>query len=342
MHSLNEITLLPSKFPTDIDSRSEVNPFNMDGKLPIFVSPMTCILDNNNFGIFKESKVIPIIPRGVSACKFDDNSWVAYSLIDFERSLECDLNGMKILIDIANGHMKKIYDLVKIAKSKWPQLTVMVGNIAHPSIYLNCCKAGVDYVRVGIGGGNACSTSSQTGVHASLPWLLQGIKDVRKEITHFETDDKEQLIRRTDEKIWRDWQCNGFRTKVIADGGIDTTAKAIKCLALGADYVMMGKTFAQCEEACGKVININGQRHHEYYGMASTQGQADISGGCNKNPEGIITTVPILYNLSSYCDTFESVLRSTMSYTGAHNLQEFKSHTLIEIQSIDEFKSFDK
>ena len=120
MFSLNEITLLPSAIPTDIDSRSKVNPFDNNGKLPIFVSPMTCILDNNNFGIFKESKVIPIIPRGVSICKFDDNSWVAYSLVDFEKSLECDLNGMKILIDIANGHMKKIYDLVKVAKSKWP------------------------------------------------------------------------------------------------------------------------------------------------------------------------------------------------------------------------------
>lgn len=334
MYSLSEITLLPSAVPTDIDSRSKVNPFDNNGKLPIFVSPMTCILDNNNFGIFKESKVIPIIPRGVSACKFGDNSWVAYSLVDFEKSLEYDLNGMKILIDIANGHMKKIYDLVKTAKSKWPQLTVMVGNIAHPSMYATCCNAGVDYVRVGIGGGNGCSTSSQTGVHASLPWLLEGIKEVKKKMTSLHYSGGEES---------EDYELTSlFFTKVIADGGIDTTAKAIKCLALGADYVMMGKTFAQCEEACGKVININGQRHHEYYGMASTKGQVDISGGCKKNPEGIITTVPIMGDLDSYCNKFESVLRSAMSYTGAHNLEEFKNNTQIAIQSIEEFKSFDK
>ena len=334
MYSLSEITLLPSAVPTDIDSRSKVNPFDNNGKLPIFVSPMTCILDNNNFGIFKESKVIPIIPRGVSACKFDDNSWVAYSLVDFEKSLEYDLNGMKILIDIANGHMKKIYDLVKVAKSKWPQLTVMVGNIAHPSMYATCCNAGVDYVRVGIGGGNGCSTSSQTGVHASLPWLLEGIKEVKKKMISLHYSGGEES---------EDYEPTPlFFTKVIADGGIDTTAKAIKCLALGADYVMMGKTFAQCEEACGKVININGQRHHEYYGMASAKGQVDISGGCKKNPEGIITTVPIIGDLDSYCNKFESVLRSAMSYTGAHNLEEFKNNTQIAIQSIEEFKSFDK
>lgn len=337
MFSLNEITLLPSAIPTDIDSRSKVNPFDNNGKLPIFVSPMTCILDNNNFGIFKESKVIPIIPRGVSTCKFDDNSWVAYSLTDFEKSLECDLNGMKILIDIANGHMKKIYDLVKVAKSKWPKLIVMVGNIAHPVMYLQCCLAGVDYVRVGIGGGNGCSTSSQTGVHASLPWLLQGIKSIKSEIK-LGTFDWKGVSSEEIEKI----RFKGFFTKVIADGGIDSTAKAVKCLALGADYVMMGKTFAQCEEACGKVININGQRHHEYYGMASAKGQVDISGGCKKNPEGIITTVPITGDLNSYCNRFESVLRSAMSYTGAHNLEEFKNNTQIAIQSIEEFKSFDK
>ena len=333
MHSLNEVTLLPSATPTDIDSRSKVNPFDENGKLPIFVSPMTCILDKNNFSIFKESKVIPIIPRGVYIWTEGDNNWAAYSLVDFEKSLNIDLNGMNILIDVANGHMKKIYDLVRIAKSKWPKLTVMVGNIAHPSMYLECCKAGVDFVRVGIGGGNGCSTSVQTGVHASLPWLLEGVKEIKKEMIS---------LHYSESKESGDYEpTNLFFTKIIADGGIDTTAKAIKCLALGADYVMMGKTFAMCEEACGKVININGQRQHEYYGMASTKGQVDISGGCTKNPEGIITTVPIMYNLNSYCEKFEAVLRSAMSYTGAHNLEEFKK-TVIMIQSIDEFKSFDK
>lgn len=299
MHSLNEITLLPSAIPTDIDSRSKVNPFDENGKLPIFVSPMTCILDKNNLDIFNKSKVIPIIPRGVNECITDN--WVAYSLSDFEKNLEHDLNGKKILIDIANGHMQKIYDLVKIAKKKYPSVIIMVGNIAHPQMYVTCCNAGADYVRVGIGGGNGCSTSSQTGVHASLSWLLQGINEIKKDMisSHsLENEDGEPA------KL--------FFTKVIADGGIDTTAKAIKCLALGADYVMMGKTFAMCEEACGKIININGQRQHEYYGMASTKGQADISGGCTKNPEGIITTVPIMYNLNSYCDTFEAVLRLSL------------------------------
>ena len=213
----------------------------------------------------------------------------------------------------------------------------MVGNIAHPVMYLQCCLAGVDYVRVGIGGGNGCSTSSQTGVHASLPWLLQGIKSIKSEIK-LGTFDWKGVSSEEIEKI----RFKGFFTKVIADGGIDSTAKAVKCLALGADYVMMGKTFAQCEEACGKVININGQRHHEYYGMASAKGQVDISGGCKKNPEGIITTVPITGDLNSYCNRFESVLRSAMSYTGAHNLEEFKNNTQIAIQSIEEFKSFDK
>ena len=315
MFSLNEISLLPSSYPTDINSRSKINPYD-NGKLPIFISPMTCILNSDNFNTFQESKVIPIIPRGVSACKFDNDSWIAYSLTDFEKSLEYDLNEMKILIDIANGHMQKIYDLVKIAKAKYPKLTIMIGNIAHPQMYSYCCEAGVDYVRVGIGGGNGCSTSVQTGVHASLPWLLENIKEIKK--------------------------INNGKTKIIADGGIDRTDKAIKCLALGADYVMMGRVFAQCEEACGKIITINNQRYHEYYGMASNKGQEDISGGCSKNPEGIVTAVPILYDLNTYCNSFEAALRSAMSYTGAHDLEEFKNNTKHMYQSIDEFKAYDK
>ena len=321
MYSLDEVSLLPSWKPTLINSRSIVNPFDENGKLPVFVSPMPCIIDNTNFEIFSQSKVIPILPRSISSCKVDENAWIACSLNDFIKMSEYDLNGKKILIDIANGHMKSIYDIVAKAKDKWPNCTIMIGNIAHPLIYLDCCKAGVDYVRVGIGGGNGCSTSSQTGIHASLPWLLTKIKEIKG------TQEFEKI---------------GHTTKIIADGGIDRVAKAMKCIGLGADYVMMGKTFAQCEEACSRIVTLDGIRYHEYYGMASERGQLDLYGKIIKNPEGIVTTVPITTDLTTYCNLFESVLRSAMSYAGALNLDEFKTQTRYEIQSLNEFKSYDK
>lgn len=325
MYSLNEVCILPSDHPTKLTSRSEVNPFVENNKLPIFVSPMTCVINETNFDTFRNSKVIPILPRGISQECITNDDWVAYSLSDFKKSLDHDLSNKKILIDLANGHMESIYDLVVEAKSKWNNLTIMIGNIAHPGLYKKCCDAGVDYVRVGIGGGNGCSTSVQTGVHTSIQWILSGIREIKQDLF-------EQSIN-TDTPI--------KFTKVIADGGIDCIGKAIKCLALGADYVMMGKQFAQCEEGCSKVITINGVRHHEYYGMASSKGQIDISGGYTKNPEGIVTSVPITTNLQQYCFEFESALRSAMTYTDSYNLSEFK-HVKTGIQSFDEFNAYNK
>lgn len=316
MVSLDEISILPSSTLVEIESRSQVNPFDENGKLPIFVSPMTCIINKENYHRFSESKVIPILPRNISSCVTD--GWVAYSLIDFEKCLDYDLNGKKILIDVANGHMSKIYKLAKIAKERWPGCVLMVGNIANPKIYVECCKAGIDYVRVGIGGGSACTTSVQTGIHASIPWLLKEIKSIR-ESSYFKSQ-------------------YSTITKVIADGGINTVAKAIKCLALGADYVMMGKLFAQCVEACGEIA-ANGERL--YYGMASELGQRDL-GNVGKNPEGISITVPITKTLNQFENEFESALRSAMSYVGARTLKEFGKKSIVEKQSIFEFNAYNK
>jgi IMP dehydrogenase/GMP reductase len=160
-------------------------------------------------------------------------------------------------------------------------------------------------------------------------------------------------------------------TKVIADGGINTLDRAIKCLALGFDYVMIGRLFAQSFAACGEVrthikthndediyINYDIINHlnnakiygdfkeatleRKYYGMASEQGQIDISGGANKNPEGIETWVKIEYTLDEFRKKFEAALRSTMSYVNANNLDELKSNTMYNQMSISEFKSYYK
>jgi len=356
-YSLNEVTLLPSYFPTDIVSRTQINPFTKEGKLPIFVAPMTSILDETNYQLFIDSKVTPILPRNCIETRDQANIWHSYSLQEFEAIVDSprDYNNYHILIDIANGHIKKLYELVKQAKKKWPSIVIMIGNIAHPALFIDCCNAGVDFVRVGIGGGSVCSTSVQCGIHTSHHWFITEVK-----------------------KLNQYYQPN--RTKLIADGGINTLDKAIKALGIGYDYVMMGKCFAQCEEACGETKEINcrkkypqvainsvsldlerlklsdsddnplevkdipgtGQLVRKYYGMASQQGQIDISGGCTKNPEGIETWVPVDNTLENFNTKFEAALRSTMSYVGAHNLDEFRTNTKYDIQSIEEFKSYYK
>ena len=317
-YSLDQVCIIPSGKLTDINSRSEVDPY-INGKLPIFVSPVTCIIDDNNFDIFKASKAIPIYPRK-SKLDYDPfchgNDWVAVSLKELENH-NYGLNGMKILVDTANGHMKKIYDVVRAVKDKNPEVTIMIGNIAHPEIYQECCMAGVDYVRLGIGGGSVCSSSIKTGCHASLQWLLWEISKIKSRLG------------------------NSAATKVIADGGLNIS-RSIKALALGADYVMLGREFAQCEEACGETTlpDMYGDKLRLYYGMASSRGKKDL-GSSQNNIEGIETWIPVNTTLDKFLTEFEEALRSAMSYTGSHNLEEFK-HVQTDIQTISEFKAYNK
>lgn len=224
--------------------------------------------------------------------------------------------------------MQSLYDAVKLAKSLWNNLVIMVGNIAHPDMYWYAYLAGVDYVRVGIGTGSVCTTGVKTGIHASTVWLLEGIKKVKEEILA-----GAKLVNPL--------------PKVIADGGLSTIDRMIKCFALGADYVMVGKLFAQCKEACGKTrfsfsnTAIITSEERLYYGMASKKGQADIS-GVVKPTEGIEIWVPVNSTLEKFVSEFSAALRSAMSYTGCKSLEEFKNNVKYEVMSPSERNAYYK
>jgi IMP dehydrogenase/GMP reductase len=368
MLSLDEIGLIPSKEPTNITSRSNVNPYTDDSYIPyrqeheekeffpVFVSPMTSVVNKENMQEFKNEGFIPILPRNYSfeerieLCQTD---WVAFSLQEFvqiyEEKIPLTKEHMYILIDIANGHIDKLYTYSRKLKERYQNITLMVGNIAHPNMYWSCCINHIDYVRVGIGGGSVCTTSVQTGIHASLVWMIEEINKIKYE------------------------RKPSFETKVIADGGINTIDRMIKCLALGYDYVMVGKLFAKSDSACGKqrvkitttsndVIYLyedtkvdflqlltemtgdikNFCCERMYYGMASEEGQNAISGGICKNPEGISTWIPVEYKLKDFRKKFEASLRSTMSYIGANDLHELKIKTTYLPMSQTEFNAYYK
>ena len=150
---------------------------------------------------------------------------------------------------------------------------------------------------------------------------------------------------------WTFDQIGSFRTKIVADGGINTIAKAIKCLALGADYVMMGKCFAECEEGSStgtvKYMDTTGNGkvfvgHHLYYGQSSKEGQLDRFGKVKSNPEGLAKWIPIKYTLKEFTDKFEAALRSAMSYCGTRTLQDFIGKVRYETMSQSECSAFIK
>lgn len=325
MLSLNEIAIIPAK-TSRIDSRRDVDPYDTNGKLPIFVAPMTCILNDENFDVFNNSLAIPIQPVDFFSEKYGmllmDGSWKALTLSQFKYWF-IEENARKgenynVLIDCANGHMKQLYEMVVAAKSNYgKQLCIMIGNIANPETYDVCCHAGVDYVRVGIGGGSGCTTSVLTGCHASLPYLLYNMNNKKKQ----------RLAE------------NKFVTKIIADGGVNTIGKIVKSLAMGADYVMCGKLFAYCEEA-GELCND--KIHKQYYGQASHLGQLDRFGKVTSPIEGTFTEIVSKYTLDNFLFQVESAIRSAMSYCDTKTLGEFIGNVEICKQSINEFVQYEK
>lgn len=340
MYSLDEIGLIPAVL-SNVKHRGDVNPYVKSPfggeKLPIFVSPMTCIVNANNICEFSRSKVEPILPvagdyelRRQLPNGADWLGWTAVTMQEFSTLFNegkaPNNRDYYILIDVANGHMDSLFTHIKDAKQKYgDKLTIMVGNIANPETYIECCEARVDYVRVGIGGGSGCTTSVQTGIHTSMPYILEGIKYAKAclSATQFE----------------------GFRTKVVADGGVTNVSRAIKCLALGADFVMMGRCFAQCEEACGELRPPYPDmlvKERRYYGQSSEKGQIDRFGKVKSNPEGTDYWIPVTTNLADFTTHFEAALRSAMSYCGAHTLNEFIGQVRYEVMSPLEFNAFNK
>lgn len=175
-YSYNDLTIIPEVI-SDVESRSQCNPFISENKLPIFASPMASVVNFENYETFLDNGITPIIPRNISLevrkDLMNDQQWVALSLREFEDLFITNYNDRieeignhyYICVDIANGHMKSLYEKCKTAKELADQhnytLTIMTGNIANPKTYEWIIKFNynikvIDYIRVGIGGGSGC------------------------------------------------------------------------------------------------------------------------------------------------------------------------------------------
>ena len=352
---LNDITLVPA-VQTTIRSRSECStgyPYHYYDKetecekkmLPIFTAPMTSVVNTENRKVFEDYGIIPIIPDDGNTT-FDDlvshinkGHWVALNLDHFKALCDgwyrSDLTSSRqdnfgahihILIDVANGHMSYILDLVKSFKKRYPQAVLMAGNIANPWTYLHYAFAKIDYIRVGIGGGRACTTSVYTGVHYPLGSLLHDINRLKHSLLV-------KLIRLFSPKL--------VLPKVIADGGLSDYSHCIKALALGADYVMLGKMLVECWESAApkecyakhtktyfkpqfESYDPDIQTWAEYFGMSTIHAQKSRNQfGILRPAEGIHTKIKVTKNLKQFTSEFKHFLSSAISYTNAKTLEQF-------------------
>lgn len=349
--SFNDICIIPSVI-SEIEHRSECSPFNHDGMLPLFTAPMSSVINEQNWTIFHDNKVNTIIPRSVDfkvRKLLMNQTFVAVSLKEFEELINTYYKDetIHICVDIANGHMKKLLNLCEKAKTMYgPRMQIMAGNIANPDTYLEYAKVGINYVRCGVGTSPVCLTSANNGIHYPMVSLLQEIKNRRDRVEWSINNDGKEVLKYLYYSIGEtEIHKTPYKSipKIIADGGFNNFDQIIKALALGADYVMLGRIFAMSEEACGETVTISpDQRRRKYYGMSTKKAQSEFGNTELKTAEGIETLVPIKYTLAGWCDNFISYLRSAMSYCNSRTLDQFKTNAKIEQISNNSFNAYYK
>ena len=220
-----------------------------------------------------------------------------------------------IVIDTAHGHTKGVVEKLKEVKSKFPNLDVIVGNIATAEAAKYLADAGADAVKVGIGPGSICTTRIIAGV--GVPQLT-AINDVALAL-------------------------EGTGVPIIADGGIRYTGDIVKAIAAGADTVMVGSMFAGVEESPGETIIYEGRKFKSYRGMGSLEAMQkgskdryfqDTEDDVKKlGPEGISGRVPYKGNLIEVMYQIMGGLRAGMGYCGSATIATLKGATFVRITS---------
>ena len=208
-----------------------------------------------------------------------------------------------IVIDTAHGHSRGVVGVLEAIKSKYPEIDVVVGNIATGDAARFLVEHGADGVKVGIGPGSICTTRVIAGV--GVP-QLSAVYDVAKAL-------------------------EGTGVPLIADGGIRYSGDIVKALAAGAHSVMLGGMLAGVEESPGDTIIFNGRKYKSYRGMGSLEamerGSKDryFQGGENDVkklvPEGIAARVPYKGSLFEVVYQMLGGLRAGMGYCGAPDIE---------------------
>jgi IMP dehydrogenase len=218
-----------------------------------------------------------------------------------------------VVIDTAHGHSKGVIEKLKEVKAQFPDLQVVVGNIATAAAARMLVDAGADAVKVGIGPGSICTTRVIAGV--GVPQLT-AVMDVAREL-------------------------QGTGIPVIADGGIRFSGDIAKAIAAGGSTIMAGSLFAGVEESPGETIIFEGRKFKSYRGMGSIEAMQtgskdryfqDAEDDLKKLvPEGIVGQVPFKGSLSEVLYQMIGGLRAGMGYCGASNIAQLQSKKLIRI-----------
>ena len=224
-----------------------------------------------------------------------------------------DANVDAIVVDTAHGHTRAVIEIARRIKQQFPNIDLVIGNIATAEAALALANAGADAVKVGIGPGSICTTRVIAGVGVPQLSAIYNVSQVLK----------------------------GTGIPVIADGGIRYSGDIAKALAAGADTIMAGSLFAGVDESPGETIIFDGRKFKTYRGMGSIEAMQkgskdryfqDVEDDIRKLvPEGIVGRVPFKGTLSEVILQLVGGLRAGMGYVGARNIDALKQAQFIKV-----------
>ena len=213
-----------------------------------------------------------------------------------------------VAIDTAHGHSARVIAAVQEVKRQFPELDLIVGNIATEEAARDLIAVGADAIKVGMGPGSICTTRVVSGVGMpQITAIMSCVKATRE-----------------------------AGIPLIADGGIKFSGDITKALAAGADTVMIGSLFAGTDESPGETILYQGRTFKAYRGMGSLgamqEGSRDRYGQDQAAPgklvpEGIEGRVAYKGPLSSMVLQLVGGLRSGMGYCGTHTISDLQGKT---------------
>ena len=220
-----------------------------------------------------------------------------------------------IVLDTAHGHSLGVCNALEQIKAEFPDLQVVVGNIATSEAAKMLVEKGADAVKVGIGPGSICTTRVIAGVGVPQLTAIMNVANALR----------------------------GTGVPVIADGGIKFTGDVVKAIAAGADTVMMGSMFAGVEESPGRTVILEGRKFKTYRGMGSIEAmqlgskdryfQDEEDDAKKLVPEGIVGRVPYKGTLSEVMYQLIGGLRAGMGYCGTTTIDELQNAKFIRISS---------
>ena len=347
---LDDITLLPAVTndgnPGEKLDLAVIDEVDSTKSLPIFTSPMEAIVGEHSWNLWNTSGIRPVIPRTESIelrLQLCHVVFASFSIAEVNKYFIAtrQQGGLHICIDCGNGHDTNVLNTCfNLKKVYGKAVLVMGGNVANPETYSQYSKAGFDYMRVGISSGSLVD-KEKYGFHYPMASLLLDF----------------QRFKRTGGLALKP-------VKIIADGGIETPADVLKAIALGADYVMIGKQFAKIIEAEGtlyqknknpgtgeyETVEVGNQERYygksgveikangftrPYHGNTTIEIQARRAGYSNAeewkkhNPvvkvsDSAWVWVDVDTSLAEWFDEFQNCATYGFTLAGANNWKEFK------------------